>query len=774
MHDGRYYGMDDWPPSPARLFQALVAGAGLSGPLADSEIEALKWLENCVPPVIACPRMVKGESYSNYVPNNDLDAKQGDPRLIVDIKTSKLIRPFIFDASVPFLYAWIFDKNKSDLVHARIIQKLADKLYQFGRGVDLAWAWSELLSKEEFDTQTLYYPGSVYRPFNGGGSLTLKSPCTGSIESLNKRYAANSKRFDTIISGHSLSQSYRKQPKAKFNSIAYNSPPSYQVYELRKSSEESKFAIWPLEQVTRLVVTLRDKAVQKLKKALIENQNEIESYFVGRKANGADASPTENRVRIIPLPSIGFHHADRGIRRIIIEVSSGCPICSKDVFWAFSGIQLKVEEAECMVDIVRSENKSMNEHYGIDQDKGYQVWRSVTPVALPDAVIDSDFVLDNVKNNSKRIKDEVQRAAAVIQALRYAHIRANANLIRVQREPFESNGQRVEPFAEGTRFSKQRLWHVEISFTEPIKGPLLIGDGRFLGLGLMAPKKRERYSIPKIAHYLCFKFNYHKPIPLKFTVPLAEKFRSAALKKFNGNSFALSGHSKPSNLKDDHQHAFFLPLPRNISQSNQIEELHLWCPYGFTQDELSALQRVKSLYWGKGEYPVKPVMVRMQNELPEDGLFAKIMKPARKWRSLTPYVPPRHFYRGNLHGAKLKVKDSPEQQLIDSLKRSGIHVPCEIHRLANLEGKTVSQENNLPQAMWDIVRVPVSDTSLFSGAVSVACHNNNSEFNKKKFEQRIGFFYELFFESPVVMPLALGHSSHFGLGLFVPVIESEF
>jgi CRISPR-associated protein Csb2 len=57
----------------------------------------------------------------------------------------------------------------------------------------------------------------------------------------------------------------------------------------------------------------------------------------------------------------------------------------------------------------------------------------------------------------------------------------------VQREPFEGKGLRAETFAKGTRFAKERLWHVELGFSGPITGPLLIGDGRYLGLGLMAP-----------------------------------------------------------------------------------------------------------------------------------------------------------------------------------------------------------------------------------------------------------------------------------------------
>src|SRR5579875_2436106 len=55
LHDGRYQGRGDWPPSPARLFQALVAGLGLSGPLVESEQKALKWLEALQAPIVAAP-----------------------------------------------------------------------------------------------------------------------------------------------------------------------------------------------------------------------------------------------------------------------------------------------------------------------------------------------------------------------------------------------------------------------------------------------------------------------------------------------------------------------------------------------------------------------------------------------------------------------------------------------------------------------------------------------------------------------------------------------
>jgi len=45
----------------------------------------------------------------------------------------------------------------------------------------------------------------------------------------------------------------------------------------------------------------------------------------------------------------------------------------------------------------------------------------------------------------------------------------------------------INDFAKDTRFLKEQLWHVEIQFSEKIEGPLILGNGRFSGLGLFAP-----------------------------------------------------------------------------------------------------------------------------------------------------------------------------------------------------------------------------------------------------------------------------------------------
>jgi len=79
----------------------------------------------------------------------------------------------------------------------------------------------------------------------------------------------------------------------------------------------------------------------------------------------------------------------------------------------------------------------------------------------------------------------------VRQALRHAGVAAQAASVRVQREPFDRNASMAGEYAGG-RFSSNRLWHVEIVFDRPVSGPVVIGDGRYLGLGVMAPVRPAR------------------------------------------------------------------------------------------------------------------------------------------------------------------------------------------------------------------------------------------------------------------------------------------
>ena len=65
--EGRYHG-EEWPPSPSRRFQAMVAGLGPWRGLDPAIDAALRHLETLGPPAITAPRVERLRPVTSRVP----------------------------------------------------------------------------------------------------------------------------------------------------------------------------------------------------------------------------------------------------------------------------------------------------------------------------------------------------------------------------------------------------------------------------------------------------------------------------------------------------------------------------------------------------------------------------------------------------------------------------------------------------------------------------------------------------------------------------------
>lgn len=497
---GRFHGLEtdgraEWPPSPARLFQALVAGAARGATLVEEDKKALAWLERLDPPLIAAPARHKGQSFSHFMPNNDMDTVGGDPARMSEIRSAtKRFHPQIFDNEVPFLYVWPFEDGRE---HADRIREIASHLYQLGRGVDMAWATTEVLDEEKANLRLVAYLGTIHRPSRSRGGREIVCPIPGSLHSLVDRFEKSRARFKNMIEASPtkkdpsrakvVGQTFAKPPKPEFRKLSYDSQPVRMLYELRDMTKNAGFLAWPLNETVRLIETMRNDAAQRLRDVMPGKINLIDRVFgLRREATEMDKA---SRILIIPLPSIGHEHADHGIRRLLVEIPPDCPLAAKDIEWAFSAtgaIDRTTGEVQWM--LVPADGQDMISHFGVRENdrNGARIWRTVTPMALPISRPRGRM------KGSERAAIERDVATAVAQALRHAGITPKPTSIRVQREPFDAKGTRAENFAPGTRFAAARLWHVEITFAQSISGPLLAGDGRYLGLGLMKPVRRVK------------------------------------------------------------------------------------------------------------------------------------------------------------------------------------------------------------------------------------------------------------------------------------------
>ena len=484
FHAGRYHGYadrfrgaDGWPPSPGRLFQALVAAAARGARLLDDDRRALRWLEQLEPPRIAAPPVLRGQSVKLFVPNNDLDAVGGDPRRVSEIRTEKHWRPCFFDPDHPVVYVWNFD---SDETEAERVRTIAARLYQLGRGVDMAWAVADVLPRDRADAALAAHAGTLYAPGGGGDGAEVACPHAGTLASLVERHRQAHGRLVWSLSDGMPRQLFTQPPKALFRGVGYGTPPRRLHFELR---DESSFAPRPLRLAAQLIAGLRDAAAAKLRASLPAQAALFDKLIVGR---GAGPRDLELRVRMTPLPSIGAAHADLSIRRVMIDVPPQCPIRLDDLRWAFAGLApCDPETGQAWPGrLVSTEDSRMADRFL----RNGRIFRSLTAVALPTALRRRHGDEHGAtKDAGERLGEEARAGSAVVQALRHAGVRVRPTDIRTQREPFQRRGTMAERFAHGSRFSKHALWHVELQFPRAIPGPLVIGDGRFCGLGVMAP-----------------------------------------------------------------------------------------------------------------------------------------------------------------------------------------------------------------------------------------------------------------------------------------------
>lgn len=740
FHDGRYYGVPDWPPSPARVFQALVSAAARGRTISRDAKSALEWLETLGAPIIAAPVAREAKGFSNFVPNNDLDAVGGDVRRIGEIRTPKVIHPHLFDAGTPLYYAWEFEGICEDRKHAGAIIEIAQGLYQLGRGVDMAYADGKVLTLEgaALDDRLREEGQHIWRPAREAtvGGTPLACPMKDSLASLIDRHRQTGKRFTTVFEPappkkerdkqKAVGQIFRQPPKPRFRQVAYDSPAIYLSFDIVRTDEkgEARFAPQPLSGAVALVTCIRDAAANRLRSALPQQSAAIDRIFIGRGAAEADKA---QRLKIIPLPSIGFALADRAIRRIVIEIPPNCPFIHGDIEWAFSGLILtfdpetgEIPEIERSVILARSTDDKMLGHYGLShgagEAKSVRIWRTVTPAALPAARrrIDPKRIREEAKGGTERAEEEVLAAGAVLQALRHAGLWSPVEAIRVQREPFEAKGVRAEAFAYG-RFDKHRLWHAEIAFETPKGGAILIGDGRYLGLGLMAPIEAPPATI--------FEFSIiGERLPVESQrVQFLRAVRRALMAidrdcGGGGNvSRLFSGHEDDGSpaRSGTHEHVFLAAT----AEGGQLSRLFVLSP---------ALADRRAKLSGSAQLRFAEVVQRLELvRAGELGAFNLVEAnphernillncAAREWVSETAYRPTRH----------IKSNDDPVDWLAQDVFQE-----C--------------ARRGFPRPEIEMVSFEMSKNS------------------------RPNAYLKLVFQVPIRGPILIGHGSHFGCGLFL-------
>ncbi|RIK62285.1 MAG: type I-U CRISPR-associated protein Cas5/Cas6 [Planctomycetota bacterium] len=243
------------------------------------------------------------------------------------------------------------------------------------------------------------------------------------------------------------------------------------------------------------------------------------------------------------------------------------------------------------------------------------------------------------------------------------------------------------------------------------------------------------------------------------TLPVAEAARRALMgihgriterSGVRGRSTVLSGKDEQGNPLTGHGHAYYLPTDED--GDGRLDHLTVFACAGFAQDErraLDQLREIKPRGRDNASHPLRLLLLGMGTlEEYHPGPLGK----SKVWVSATPYIATRHAKtRG-----KERIDISCPQARADFLA-------------ADLREKIRAVRPNLA---GENVRIE----PLFDGrAFSIAERWRPVEFKRFRSKsgddggRRLAGAFCIEFPEPVAGPIALGHSAHFGMGLFMPI-----
>ena len=452
--EGLYHGVE-WPPSPWRVYQALVAGSAMERRRAPELEAALRHLETLSPPVVTAPRAAVLRAVRASVPDNDGDRvlalhAKGKP-VAARTKAAKLAsfrtrRARRFAGTVT--YEW--EALAETAGHFQALGAIARSVSAVGQGIDLALARAELLEAPSRPRGVRYTPSP-------DGRLALSVPWRGGFDALEARYRRERTRIDpgrvaTRIELSPRSQGYRCElelPRVRWAAFTLRTPADGRLVVDGARTVE-------VAAMVRHAIGCAAQSAGLGKGAISE--------LMGHGGDG--------RISVQPLPNVGYQHADGRIRRVLLVA----PECVDEDVWRsvvsrLPGAALVAQasgEAVGMLAPIAEPDPMLGRYRGEGR-----CWTSATPVVLPG--------YDSVRGRARpeRSVRRLLRHAGVAESL--------VERATFSRGPWLRGSAHPLSYRRPGHLSRYPCVHLTVELAVPVRGPLALGAGVGYGLGLLVP-----------------------------------------------------------------------------------------------------------------------------------------------------------------------------------------------------------------------------------------------------------------------------------------------
>lgn len=455
----------EWPPHPDRVFMAMVA-AHHETDAAPLEREALRWLEQLGPPSIAAS--ATGEprrAVTSFVPVNDTQAPRVKPGHApsssqIDDGVSLLPehrsrQPRTFPAIVPHDPAafFIWPEADPDPSLTNAVDLLCRKVVRVGHSASLVQMWVEPDP-----------PAPTLQPTTASPRVRLRVSGDGRLAALEARYPER-RPTPSLWAGYGP-----RAPEALTAPRGSAFSPDLLVF--RRVSGR------PLGlESTSLLADIARRAILALA------SEPIPEWVSGHAADGSRT--TRPHLALLPLADVGHQYADGHLLGLGLALPS--TISNEQVAESLGRLIGAGDTGEIMpfsifdgslldwtveLDLRATRPAALDPDTWTGPPLGARRWASVTPV-----------VLDRFP------KKDGDAERTVIAACEHAGLPQPTEVITapVSLVAGAPTAWSMPPL--GTRAGKgSRLHaHVVITFPEPVRGPVIIGAGRYRGYGLCRP-----------------------------------------------------------------------------------------------------------------------------------------------------------------------------------------------------------------------------------------------------------------------------------------------
>lgn len=475
----------EWPPSPLRFYQSLVAAAAqrwCGAQFGEDATPSLQWLEQLpIHAILASAAEPAKAKYRLYVPDNIADkvAKSwsgGRDASIADYRTEKDVYPMQLSGDA---LHYLYPLPSGECQHFQTLATATRSITHLGWGVDMVVADASIISEQEVAKLS----GERWRPVADSGTSALRTPIDGTLDDLIARHQSFLNRIGRDSRGNESLNPV--PPLSAFRVVGYSRatdpvPRPCVVFELR-NDDGTRFS-YPQAKLIHLAGMVRHLAIEEMKVSPPEGVEDdwVETYVAGHAQPGTSE---HRQFSYLPLPSIGHKHVDPSVRRVMVAAPLGDNRFLRHLAMLLSGHKL-VPTSQTKIDCPPTLVKVRNDKVARLYTQPANTWASVTPVILPGHN-------DHKPAKTHKLIAKALAQSGIDQPCEFEWFAFSPFPKSLSAHKYDRNKQPTG-YIRPDHLMSQTAVHLTLCFNGGLEvpGPLVIGAGRHCGFGLMAGMDR--------------------------------------------------------------------------------------------------------------------------------------------------------------------------------------------------------------------------------------------------------------------------------------------